>query len=95
MSISLIEISEIYNPFYLVESGSMKPALTKGDIVFVSPVSFYDLKLGDIIIFKKIFYDINLTTIHRVIEINEIDGERVIKTKGDNNIDSFEGLIFL
>ena len=67
---------------YLVVSGSMEPSLYAGDVVFVnSNVAFEDVKLGDVIIFK--YKDMNV--IHRVVDEAIIDGEKRLKTKGDNN----------
>ena len=67
---------------YLVVSGSMEPTLYAGDIVFVNTnVDFDDVKIGDVIIFK--YKDMNV--IHRVVEEMLIDGEKHLKTKGDNN----------
>lgn len=67
---------------YVVVSGSMKPNLYAGDIVFVnSNVAFEDVKLGDVIIFQ--YKDMNV--IHRVVDESLIDGEKHLKTKGDNN----------
>ena len=67
---------------YLVVSGSMEPNLYAGDIVFVnSNVAFEDVQLGDVIIFQ--YEDMNV--IHRVVDEAMIDGERYLKTKGDNN----------
>lgn len=57
----------LYNPFYVVASGSMIPNLNVGDLVIIrhntnsissssndnSPYSFNNLKVGDIIVFKS------------------------------------------
>ena len=67
---------------YLVVSGSMEPSLYAGDMVFVnSNTAFDDVEIGDVIIFK--YKDMNV--IHRVVEETLIDGEKHLKTKGDNN----------
>ena len=67
---------------YLVVSGSMEPSLYAGDMVFVnSNVGFEDVQLGDVIIFQ--YEDMNI--IHRVVDEAIIDGEKHLKTKGDNN----------
>jgi signal peptidase len=90
----------LYNPFYVVASGSMIPNLNVGDLVIIrnntisnnnNPYSFDSLKVGDIIIFKSPGTDNNgehLTIVHRVakIAIDKRDGtSRVIRTKGDAN----------
>ena len=67
---------------YLAVSGSMEPSLYAGDMVFVnSNVDFEDVQLGDVIIFQ--YEDMNI--IHRVVDEAIIDGEKRLKTKGDNN----------
>ena len=67
---------------YLVVSGSMEPSLYAGDMVFVnSNVDFEDVRLGDVIIFQ--YEDMNI--IHRVVDEAIIDGEKRLKTKGENN----------
>ena len=96
----------LYNPFYVVASGSMIPNLNVGDLVIIrnntissnnNPYSFNNLKVGDIIIFKSPGTDNNgehLTIVHRVakIAIDKRDGTRVIRTKGDANPDSIPGI---
>jgi len=64
-------------PVASITSGSMWPALKKGDIVLMEGVKRSDLKTGDIVVYrnKKGF------TIHRIIELNE----KTLKTKGDAN----------
>ena len=60
----------------------MEPSLYAGDMVFVnSNVDFEDVQLGDVIIFQ--YEDMNI--IHRVVDEAIIDGEKRLKTKGDNN----------
>ena len=67
---------------YIVVSGSMEPSLYAGDMVFVnSNVDFEDVQIGDVIIFQ--YEDMNI--IHRVVDEALIDGEKHLKTKGDNN----------
>lgn len=67
---------------YLVVSGSMEPSLYAGDIVFVNTdVDFEDVEIGDVIIFQ---YD-ERNIIHRVVDETWIEGEKYLKTKGDNN----------
>lgn len=64
-------------PVASITSGSMWPALKKGDLVLMEGVEKSELKTGDIVVYrnKKGF------TIHRIIEINE----KTLKTKGDAN----------
>ena len=85
------------NPFYVVASGSMIPILNINDYVIVSHnVPFNGLKVGDIIVFKTYGTDNSgqhITIVHRVAEIvtDPINGQKVIRTKGDANPDSIPG----
>jgi signal peptidase I len=85
------------NPFYVVASGSMIPNLNINDYVTVSHnVPFNSLKVGDIIVFKTYGTDNSgqhITVVHRVAEIvtDPINGQKVIRTKGDANPDSIPG----
>ena len=82
------------NPFYVVASESMVPKLNVGDLLIVKHDSvgftaFNDLKIGDIIVFKTpgVTSDgQHKIIVHRVAQIvNDNDGNRVIRTKGDAN----------
>ena len=85
------------NPFYVVASGSMIPNLNINDYVIVSHnVPFNSLKVGDIIVFKTYGTDDSgqhITIVHRVAEIvtDPINGQKIIRTKGDANPDSIPG----
>jgi signal peptidase I len=75
------------------------PTLMVGDIVVLrngadgSGFSFSDLKIGDIIVFHSEDGG-GRTIVHRIVEIYQDDegGEMLVKTKGDNNAVSYEGL---
>jgi len=64
-------------PMASITSGSMWPALKKGDLVFIKGAGKEDIDIGDIVVYRneKGF------TIHRVIEKNE----QTLTTKGDAN----------
>lgn len=62
---------------YTVLSGSMKPEMDPGDVVFVTNRGKNDLNEGDIIT----FYENNTIITHRIVEITK-EG---YTTKGDNN----------
>lgn len=65
-------------PIAAITSGSMWPALKKGDLVFVEAIENQkELEVGDIIVFRNP----KGYTIHRIKEINDIK----IVTKGDAN----------
>jgi len=86
----------VTNPFYVVASGSMIPKLNIGDFVIVSHnVPFNILRIGDIIVFRTFG-----TTdtgqheiiVHRVAQIVNDNGNRIVRTKGDANDGSIPGL---
>jgi signal peptidase len=65
-----------------VISGSMRPTLDVGDVVIIAKVSADTIKTGDIIQFREAE---GVTTVHRVVEIQESEGKRVFITQGDAN----------
>ncbi len=67
--------------FFIVESGSMNPAIKTGSIVIVKPNSQY--KLGDIITFGA--NKNKVPTTHRIYEIKNDNGRISYITKGDAN----------
>ena len=90
---------------YVVFSDSMLPNLNTGDIVLVakedrSNSSFANLKIGNIIVFNppsRTTQDNELARaiVHRVVGIDiDSNGARVIRTKGDANPQSIQGLDF-
>lgn len=64
-------------PVASITSGSMWPALKKGDLVLMEGIEKSKLEVGDIVVYKnkKGF------TIHRIIELDK----ETLKTKGDAN----------
>jgi len=95
---------QVNSPFYVVSSESMVPTLQVGDLVVLkngpSGFSFNDLQAGDIIVFHTEDGG-GRTIVHRIAEIYHGDNatkegaqadERLVKTKGDNNPVSYEGL---
>ena len=66
---------------YIVTGGSMEPAIHKGALVLIEPVSPAQVNVGDVITFKQ--YD--QTTTHRVISITRTERGLSFKTKGDAN----------
>ncbi len=65
-----------------VISGSMRPTLDVGDVVVIAKVSADTIKPGDIIQFREAA---GVTTVHRVVDIQESEGQRVFITQGDAN----------
>jgi len=69
---SILSSEEINNRF-VIASGSMFPALKKGDIVVVERAD--RVKRGDV----AVFYDHDMLISHRVVTVSDF----LIKTKGD------------
>lgn len=66
---------------FVIVSESMEPTIMTNDVIFISNISKENLKIGDIISFRTDDY-INT---HRIVKIEEQNGENVYITKGDNN----------
>lgn len=82
-------VFNVDNPFYVVSSGSMIPVLNIGDILLVKDGNTFDsLKVGDIIVFNRPEGG-DRVIVHRIIDMTDRFGEKIIVTKGDAN----EGLI--
>ena len=71
---------------FVVQSGSMEPAIKTGSIVLVAKQSNY--KVNDVITFFESLgskQDLSSTFTHRILSINNVNGEFVYQTKGDAN----------
>jgi len=77
--------------FDAVLSGSMEPKLSMGGLVVIKPVNASQVGIGDVISFK--IPDIDTPICHRVIEIQEADGNLLFRTKGDANEESDTTLV--
>lgn len=66
---------------FVIVSESMEPTIMTDDVIFIANESKENLKVGDIISFRTGEY-INT---HRIVRIEEQNGEEVYITKGDNN----------
>lgn len=67
---------------FIVQSGSMEPAIKTGSVVVVKSASEY--RVGDIITFGP-YSKTKTPTTHRIYEMKVIGGEPVYITKGDAN----------
>lgn len=76
----------------VVVSGSMEPSFYRGDIVATENVNTYgiqefdpytDVHIGDVVVYDATWY--SEPVIHRVIDIQEINGSPYYIIKGDNN----------
>jgi len=81
------------NPFYVVSSGSMVPALNVYDILVVqAKVPFETIQLGDIIVFNRPSGD-DRVIVHRVVSVID-DDPYTIRTNGAANSGSIPGTDF-
>ncbi len=71
-------------PVSAIESESMEPNLSAGDLVFWRPTTIDDVEEGDIIVFSSGTREGELI-IHRVVEVRETPEGRELITKGDAN----------
>ena len=71
----------------VVASGSMTGSLDKGDAVIFQQYNNQTIKEGTIVIFKSESRNI----IHRVIDIQQLNGETIYYTKGDANQQKDDG----
>lgn len=85
-----IRDSRIETPLYgayVIISGSMEPIIKVKDAVVIRRVEEPDIKVGDVVTYRSLdeaFYGILIT--HRVVNIDEKNGEKVYITKGDSNL---------
>lgn len=85
---------------FIITTESMEPYINQNDIVITKKTKPENIKEGDVITFSK-----NEKVItHRVVEINDLNGEFSFVTKGDNNtvedsqkvyFDEIEGKYFI
>lgn len=84
-----IRDSRIETPLYgayVIISGSMEPIIKVHDAVITKRCTEDDIKIGDVVTYRSLesaYYGILIT--HRVVNIEEKDGEKVFITKGDHN----------
>ncbi len=77
-----------YSPRVIL-SGSMVPVMNIGDVVIIHKITGTEAKMGDIIMFPMG----SMKVTHRIIAIQEEDGERFFVTKGDANQDPESDLL--
>ena len=71
---------------YVIVSGSMEPIIKVHDAVLTKRWSEEDVKIGDVVTYRSVdnsYYGILVT--HRVVNIEEKNGQKVFITKGDHN----------
>ena len=95
ISIGLVTSFLSQNSAYKIASGAMEPILKVNDSVIVDKtVPFDELEIDDIIVFLRPSGH-DRTIIMRVVDITtDSEGEKIIRTKGDNNQASIPGTDF-
>ena len=94
--ITIALVSRLFPVFAIgIGSESMTGAINKGDSVIACKVNEEDIKVNDVIVFQAS----DKILIHRVVQIDEIDGTKHFRTKGDmngtrDNIDVTESKIY-
>ncbi len=73
------------SPLVVVISDSMEPTLYRGDLLILQARAPEDIHLMDIIVFQDNLFHNTGPVVHRVVEIQIVDGEYYYYTKGDNN----------
>lgn len=71
---------------YVIVTGSMEPLIKVKDAVIIKRTSEDNINKGDVVTYRALdeaYYGILIT--HRVVAIQEENGEKVFITKGDNN----------
>ncbi len=73
-------------PLSIVVSDSMEPVIYKGDIVPWMPCSIESIQKGDIVVYRsKAMWNGENYIVHRVVDIIEKNGKKMLITKGDAN----------
>lgn len=84
-----VKDSKLQTPLYgayVIVSGSMEPLIKVRDAVLIKRISEENIKVNDVVTYRSTdpaFYGILVT--HRVINIEESNGEKTYITKGDHN----------
>lgn len=73
----------------VIGSGSMTGYIDKGDMIIFEQYKNQKLQKGQVLVFK----DGNRIIIHRIVDINNINGEKRYYTKGDANKDMDDGYV--
>jgi len=79
--------------FDVVPTRSMEPAFNPGGMVITRPAEMEDIEVGDAILFREPNIEAEARICHRVIDIEEVDGELFFQTKGDANEYADSGLV--
>ena len=72
------------SPLVVVTSDSMSDTLERGHLLVLQSRAADDIHVGDIIVYNADWHT-EAPVVHRVIQIDYVDGEYRYYTKGDNN----------
>jgi signal peptidase len=67
-----------------VLSGSMRPTVPEGSVVFITPLAPAGVRVGDVVMYQIPVENRRVVT-HRVVEVLESGDHPVVRTKGDAN----------
>jgi signal peptidase len=83
ISVSIVWFTIGVFPIYpsVIITGSMEPLIKPGDMVIVKKIEGENAKMNDIVEFRSD----NVSVFHRIIDVENINGNREYVTKGDNN----------
>ncbi|GAB0490188.1 hypothetical protein MMPV_001420 [Pyropia vietnamensis] len=83
---SCMLITNSESPIVVVLSGSMEPAIHRGDLLLLSNRYSTPLVSGDIVVYKLPGRDVPI--VHRIIKVHQEYGTTAVDilTKGDNNL---------
>ncbi len=74
-----------------VETDSMKPTFSSGDLIIVKEVDLMDLKKDDVITYYTVIDGTRARNTHRIVEVINDNGKISFITRGDNNPGNDEG----
>ncbi|MEM2143361.1 MAG: signal peptidase I [Candidatus Thorarchaeota archaeon] len=72
------------SPLVVVTSGSMEPTLYRGDLLILQGRTAEQISVGDIVVYTADWHP-TAPIVHRVVEIEIVDGSYYFYTKGDAN----------
>lgn len=75
----------------VIGSKSMTGTINKGDAVIYEAYENERLDVGDIIVFNNV----NIQTVHRIIDVKNVNNERRYFTKGDANLQADDGYVLV
>ncbi len=72
-------------PIVVVTSDSMEPTLYRGDLLVIQARQAEEIALNDIVVYQDEVWHPDGPIVHRVVEIEVVEGNYYYFTKGDNN----------